>query len=287
MTGQGAATGRWVVAITLAVLCHVPLLWWSWPEPEVPRITPPIEVSLTSVGTADRQHPSESVAETTDATAETETAPEAVASSEPLHKASPAKAPTHKETPHKDAPPATPSSIPPATSPAAPEASDTVGAEGSLTPKLDEPHQVNRPHASAGQLLQQSFDLAEQPVAQNAQPRVRHLSSSTDEQDAEARVYLSQWRRRVEQTGNLNYPEEARRRQLTGGLRLSVVLNLDGTLKQVQVVRSSGYPLLDEAAVRIVRLAAPFPAPPSVLTEGVDALEITRNWQFGKRWQAQ
>lgn len=283
MTGQGAATGRWVVAIALAVLCHVPLIWWPWPDPQRPSPMPPLEVTLAPV-TAAADHAAASTDDTLDDAAQEE-ASAAAAKTSPS-KTSPSKAPVPQEA----SPPAqVEASV--ADKPEDTVAEDDVAKASDasapkISPRLDQP-EPRHDAPSAGQLLQQSFDLAEQPVAPKMSSRVRHLSVAADEQQAEAQVYLSQWRRRVERTGNLNYPEEARRRQLTGGLRLSVVLNLDGTLKQVQVVRSSGYPLLDDAAVRIVRLAAPFPAPPSVLTEGVDALEITRNWQFGKRWQAQ
>ncbi len=62
----------------------------------------------------------------------------------------------------------------------------------------------------------------------------------------------------VERIGNLNYPDEARRKQIYGNLRLMVSINRDGSLYEVLVLESSGQPLLDQAAQRIVRLAAPF-----------------------------
>ena len=87
------------------------------------------------------------------------------------------------------------------------------------------------------------------------------------------------WSDRVERVGNLNYPEEARRRGLHGNVLLTVVLNLDGSIKSIDVIQSSGQPVLDAAAERIVRLAAPFPPAPRA-GEHVDELNITRTWQF-------
>jgi TonB family C-terminal domain len=86
------------------------------------------------------------------------------------------------------------------------------------------------------------------------------------------------WSDRVQRIGNLNYPDEARRRKLYGDLLLTVGLNRDGGIKNITVIKSSGYPLLDAAAERIVRLSAPFPPLPKDVN--VDELYITRTWQF-------
>lgn len=109
-------------------------------------------------------------------------------------------------------------------------------------------------------------------------PRRKAISAST--QEYRYASYLEAWRRKVEAIGNLNYPEEARRRKLYGNLILQVGVRADGSLEEVRVLRSSGSTLLDEAAVRIVHLAAPFaPFPPDIRQE-TDFLDITRTWQF-------
>ena len=93
-------------------------------------------------------------------------------------------------------------------------------------------------------------------------------------------AYMEAWRKRVERIGNQNYPEEARRLGLSGSLSLDVALNADGTVAQIVLRRSSGERVLDDAAVRIVELAAPFAEfPPSIRNE-VDILHIERTWQF-------
>ena len=110
--------------------------------------------------------------------------------------------------------------------------------------------------------------------------RSRRKAISASTQEYRYASYLEAWRRKVEAIGNLNYPEEARRRKLYGNLILQVGVRADGTLEEVRVLRSSGSTLLDEAAVRIVHLAAPFaPFPPDIRQE-TDFLDITRTWQF-------
>ena len=94
--------------------------------------------------------------------------------------------------------------------------------------------------------------------------------------------YLNSWRRKIETIGNLNYPVEARKRKLYGDLRLMVAILPDGTLKEVELLQSSGHRVLDDAAVRIVRLAAPFAPFPDELRQTTDVLEIIRTWQFRK-----
>ena len=84
-----------------------------------------------------------------------------------------------------------------------------------------------------------------------------------------------------ERIGNLNYPEQARREKIYGKLRLLVSINRDGSLHEVLVLESSGQPLLDQAAQRIVRLAAPF-APFTGDLADIDRLEIIRTWKFAE-----
>ncbi|HET6395707.1 MAG TPA: energy transducer TonB [Pseudoxanthomonas sp.] len=91
--------------------------------------------------------------------------------------------------------------------------------------------------------------------------------------------YLRAWVDRVERVGNLNYPDEARRRRLGGQVVLSVGVRRDGSVESTRILRSSGTPLLDESALRIVRLAEPFPPLPET-ADNVDILHVTRTWVF-------
>ena len=91
--------------------------------------------------------------------------------------------------------------------------------------------------------------------------------------------YLRDWVDRVQRVGNLNYPDEARRRQLAGELVISVAIRRDGSVERADIIRSSGIRLLDDAALRIARLAEPYPPLP-VTEEEIDILHVTRTWQF-------
>jgi protein TonB len=126
-------------------------------------------------------------------------------------------------------------------------------------------------------IAQLAAELRKQKVAYAKRPKVKYLTASTREYAFAA--YMRGWTDRIERVGNLNYPEEARQRGLHGDVLLTVVLNLDGSIKSMDVIQSSGEPVLDEAAQRIVRLAAPFPPAPQT-GEHVDELNITRTWQF-------
>lgn len=109
-------------------------------------------------------------------------------------------------------------------------------------------------------------------------PRRKFLSARTKEYKFAA--YMEAWRAKVERVGNLNYPEQAKRHKLTGNLVLDVEINPDGTIRAISVIRPSGHKVLDDAAVRIVRLSAPFAPFPPNFREEVDILHITRTWQF-------
>ena len=100
--------------------------------------------------------------------------------------------------------------------------------------------------------------------------------------DPELAYYLDSWRRKVERVGNINYPSAARQRGLSGTLQLRVVIGPDGELRDVRLVASSGHALLDDAAIRIVNLAAPFSPFTPNMRAGFDILEIERTWRFRK-----
>lgn len=91
--------------------------------------------------------------------------------------------------------------------------------------------------------------------------------------------YVEDWRQKVERVGNLNYPDSARGK-LYGSLVLTVAIKQDGELERVEISRSSGHQVLDEAARRIVRLAAPYAVFPEAVRRDTDILEITRTWSF-------
>ena len=120
-------------------------------------------------------------------------------------------------------------------------------------------------------------EIARQTEAYNQRPRRKFLGARVSEY--RFAQYVEDWRQKVERVGNLNYPAAARGR-LYGSLVLTVVIKRDGDLERVEVNRSSGEPVLDQAAVRIVRMAAPYAPFPEAISRDTDILEITRTWTF-------
>ena len=134
------------------------------------------------------------------------------------------------------------------------------------------------PVSRSAALAALSAEIERKLLAYPKRPRRKWISARTREH--EFAVYMDAWRRKVERVGNLNYPDDAARRGLSGRLLLEVALLPDGTVEDIVLRRSSGQPILDEAAVRIVNLAAPFARFPETIAREVDVLHIERTWIF-------
>lgn len=160
---------------------------------------------------------------------------------------------------------------------------DTNKAKTKAKPQQQAP---DRPKTS---LLARSLEIASLQAEIDShremrakQPRIKRLTSASTQKREDA-LYLANWRKKIENVGNLNYPEEARRKKVYGSLRLLVSINPDGSVKSIEVLKSSGKPILDDAAKRIVSLAAPFQPFPVEMRKNTDVLEIIRTWKFEKR----
>lgn len=125
-------------------------------------------------------------------------------------------------------------------------------------------------------------ELDEQSRSYAEMPRVRRLTSVSARQAVDA-SYLLDWQRRAEAVGNKYYPEASVRYGLFGSLRLLAVIRFDGSLEDIRVLSSSGYAVLDEAAVKTVRMAAPYAPFPPELRATTDKLEIIRTWTYGDK----
>ncbi|MBI6954110.1 MULTISPECIES: energy transducer TonB [unclassified Pseudomonas] len=132
----------------------------------------------------------------------------------------------------------------------------------------------------SSQIASLEAELSQEQQLYAKRPRIHRLNAASTLRDKGA-WYKEEWRKKVERIGNLNYPEEARRQQMYGSLRMMVSINRDGSLYEVLVLESSGQPVLDQAAQRIVRLAAPFAPFTGDLAE-FDRLEIIRTWRFAR-----
>jgi periplasmic protein TonB len=149
----------------------------------------------------------------------------------------------------------------------------------------DHQEQQQTPIPDAASLIDKSYQLSglianldNRDVNQARKGRKRAISASIHR--ASDALYLDSWRRKIERIGNQNYPLEAKTQKVFGNLTLKVAINRDGTIDKVQIVASSGSKLLDDAALRIVRLAAPFNPLTEEMAKDTDILEIIRVWQF-------
>lgn len=105
-----------------------------------------------------------------------------------------------------------------------------------------------------------------------------YITASTKE--ARYASYMRDWVHKVERVGELNYPDAARRQGLSGKLMVEVAVYPDGSVRNITILKPSGKKLLDDAAVRIVKLAAPFAPFPENIRKDNDILYITRTWIF-------
>jgi protein TonB len=108
-------------------------------------------------------------------------------------------------------------------------------------------------------------------------PSRKFVSAST--QEYAWATYLRAWVDRAERVGNLNYPDEARRRRLAGTVVINVGVLRNGSIERIDIVQSSGIKLLDDAAIRIARLAEPYPPLPKT-QDDPDILNVIRTWRF-------
>ena len=134
-------------------------------------------------------------------------------------------------------------------------------------------------------LLEKRPDLGMTPNDDGVELRMRGEASqqlwiAADTRESDVAVYLDSWRRKIERVGTMNFPEVARRQKLSGTPVIEVTIGADGKLLDTVVRRSSGHVEIDEAAMRILKLAAPFDPFPSELTAKHDQIRIAYEWQF-------
>lgn len=120
-------------------------------------------------------------------------------------------------------------------------------------------------------------DAAEAQYARR--PRIHFIDAVSAKSAVEAE-YIDSWIKKIERIGNINFPEEAIRRNMSGKLILNVTLDHAGRVVDSQIDVSSGFNVLDKAALRIVRLASPYPPLPADIRKKWDQLNITRTWIF-------
>lgn len=142
--------------------------------------------------------------------------------------------------------------------------------------RLDEQHNLER----SLEIATLEAQLREKRQSHAKRPRKRQLTAVSTKAARDAK-YLDAWRTKIEALGNLNYPK-LNIQNLFGDLQLLVSVNANGTIHTIRILRSSGYKRLDDAAIKVVRMAAPFDAFPEEIRKDTDILEIIRTWQFEK-----
>ena len=134
-------------------------------------------------------------------------------------------------------------------------------------------------------LLEKRPDLAMTPNDDGIELRLRGESKhqlwiAADTRESDVAVYLDSWRRKIERVGTINFPDVARRDKFSGTPVIEVTIGADGRLLQTVIRRSSGHAEIDEAAMRILKLAAPYDPFPSELSLKHDEIRIAYEWQF-------
>lgn len=149
------------------------------------------------------------------------------------------------------------------------------------------PPSTQKPHLNLADLIDSSAEIAksEAQIAkqqEDYQKRPKRKSIGIRTQEYKFATYMEAWRLKVEKIGNLNYPEAAKEQKLYGQLQMAVYIKADGSLEKIEIKRSSGSPVLDAAAKRIVEMGAPYAAFPEDIRKDVDIIDITRTWTFTK-----
>jgi protein TonB len=144
-----------------------------------------------------------------------------------------------------------------------------------------------RKQLNTSDLMSASLEMARLEAQINKQQddyqkRPKRKSIGARAQEYRFASYVESWRQKVERIGNVNYPESAKDQKIYGQLQLTVYIKSSGDVEKVEIRRSSGYPVLDNAAKRIVEMGSPYAAFPEELRKEVDILDITRTWIFTK-----
>lgn len=132
---------------------------------------------------------------------------------------------------------------------------------------------------SSKEFIRLEGEIAQRIQKYNQRPRRKFIGATAKEVNYAA--YLEAWRQKIERLGTINYPANARGK-IYGSLMLSVAIRKNGSIEKVRVMRSSGHKILDEAALRIIKLGEPYARFPPDIAAETDIIEINRWWKFTK-----
>jgi len=140
------------------------------------------------------------------------------------------------------------------------------------------PKQASETEQRHSKIARLQAEIRQMTIDYAKRPRSITLTAATKK--AVEASYLATWVKKIEHTGNLNYPSEARVKKIDGQLRLSVRINQQGAILDVKITKSSGSSILDEAAKRILKLSEPFAPFSEELKQRADQIVIIRTWNF-------
>ncbi len=283
MAVQVSDFDRFSFTLFMALAVHAMIVLGITFAPEPPRSSAQtMEITLSQV--EDEQAPEEAdfLAQTNQQGSGSEEQAEEMTTPNPAQVSQPEEAQVQPEPPSK-------------TEPQPVQEKQVVQTEAQSSRKVEQPKERTKPVEEPvpvrekKSLMERSLEIASLEARLDAQqqayarkPRVMRVTAASTLKSTNA-WYVQNWISKVTRVGNINYPTEARRAGIYGTLRMLVSLRKDGTIKEVAVLQSSGSTVLDDAAIRIVRMAAPFAPFPDSMGEKVDELEIIRTWSFQRR----
>ncbi len=157
-----------------------------------------------------------------------------------------------------------------------------IRRELALLPAPDPQHEQGNPDEAAQeerrrQLVMLLAEIEKRVNEENARPKKRYISPATREEVYA--MYYDQLRRRIEDRGTRNFPEN-QGKKLYGELTMNVTVDAEGRLVDTEVIRPSSSKLLDRRAIAIVRAAAPFGLFSAAMRKRADQLVITSRFKF-------
>ena len=127
------------------------------------------------------------------------------------------------------------------------------------------------------QLLRLLAEIEKRVNEDSAAPKKRYISPATRE--AVYAIYYDTLRRRVEERGTRDFPQQGGQK-LYGELTMNVTVDAQGRVVEADVVRPSGSRLLDAKAVAIVHAAAPFGPFSTAMRAQADQIVVTSRFRF-------
>ncbi len=281
MAVQVSDFDRFSFTLFMALAVHAIIVLGITFAPEPPRSSAQtMEITLSQFDDEKAPEKADFLAQTNQQGSGTEDEPREMTTPQPAEVSQPEPAQVQPEPPSQP-------------EPVRPQEQTVVQTTAPSSRKVAEPEEKAEPEPQPVQkkksLMERSLEIASLEARFDAQqqayarkPRVMRVTSASTLKSTNA-WYVQNWISKVTRVGNINYPTEARRAGIYGTLRMLVSLKKDGTIKEVAILQSSGSRVLDDAAIRIVRMASPFAPFPEDMREEVDELEIIRTWSFQRR----